>query len=211
MQHQAPILQASPRSVVGKKVRFLRRAGTVPANVIGRGTESTAIQIDTRELEHVLTHVPRTSLLSLVVGSKPPETVLIHGVARKPTTGELYHVDLYRVSMTQRLRTSVPLVFQGEAPAAQTHGATIAHSIDSIEVECLPGDLPTGIVVDLGALEAVDDTIYVRDLDLPAAVSVLTNQEQMVARALRPRVSEEAEVAEAEPHAEGEKTEQERV
>lgn len=200
MQNQPPVLVASPRTVFGKKVRFLRRAGTVPANVFGPGVASCAVQIDARDIEHVLTHVPRSSLLSLAVGSEPPTTVLIRGVARKPTTGEIHHVDLYRVSMTQRLRTAVGLAFEGESPAA-THGATIAHSIDSVEVECLPSDLPRRIVVDLSVLQEVDDTIYVRDLPLPTGVVAITSPDQMVARALAPRVleAEEAPAEEAVP------------
>jgi large subunit ribosomal protein L25 len=208
MQNQAPVLAASPRTVFGKKVRFLRRAGSVPANVFGPGVASSAIQIDTKDIEHVLTHVPRSSLLSLVVGPEPPTTVLIRGVMRKPTTGEIYHVDLYRVSMTQRLRTAIALAFEGESPAARSHGATIAHSVDSVEVECLPGDLPSRIVVDLGVLQEIDDTIYVRDLQLPAGVVAITSPDQMVARALAPRVLEVGEEpAEAAEPAEEEKAE----
>lgn len=208
MENQAPVLAASPRTVFGKKVRFLRRAGSVPANVFGPGVASSAIQIDTRDIEHVLTHIPRSSLLSLVVGPEPPTTVLIRGVMRKPTTGEIYHVDLYRVSMTQRLRTAIALAFEGESPAARSHGAIIAHSVDSVEVECLPADLPSRIVVDLGVLQEVDDTIYVRDLQLPAGVVAITSPDQMVARALAPRVLEVGEEpAEPAEPAEDEKTE----
>ena len=201
MQSRLPEIKASPRNIFGKKARFLRRAGSVPANLFGRGMQSLSIQINHREIEHVLAHVPRASLLTLTVESGPSETVLIRGVARKPTTDELYHVDFYRVSMTERLRTSVPLAFLGESAAARAHGATVVHSLDALEVECLPADLPTRIEVDLEALREIDDAIYVRDLALPKDVTILSSHDLLVAKALAPTVAEVPEevIEAAEP------------
>ena len=185
-------VEAQPRAVLGKKVRFLRREGWVPGNLFGRGAHSTAIQVRTREMEHLLAHTPRNALLSLQIDGGSPATVLIRGVARKPTTGEIYHVDFYKVSMTQRLRTDVPIVLVGTAPAADLHGATILQAMDALHVECLPGNLPTRIVVDIERLAAIDDAVHVRDLELPPGVVALVDDEELVAKALAPTL--EAEV-----------------
>jgi large subunit ribosomal protein L25 len=199
MQDTRTHLAAEPRTVFGKKVRFLRRSGRVPANVFGNGVESRAIQVPTRETEHLLTHVPRNSLLSMEVDGAPI-TVLIKEVSRKPTTGELYHIDFYRVSMTQTLRMSVPVIPTGESAAVRRDGATLLQALDSVEIECLPGDLPTEILVDIEKLAAVDDSIYVRDLPVPAKVTILTPEDELVVKALAPTL--EREVAEEEAAAE---------
>lgn len=202
-------IAAKPRTVFGKKVRFLRREGWTPANVFGHHFDSTAVQLRTRELEHLLAHAPRNALLSLLLDGHQ-ETVLIKVVQRKQTSTDLYHVDFYRVSMTERLRADVPIVFMGEAPAASMEDATILAAIDALHVECLPGDLPTQIEVDLSRLEHVDDSIYVRDLALPSGVTCLVAEDELVVKALAPRVEEEVpEVEEAEAAAEAEAAEAE--
>lgn len=195
-------IAAQPRIVFGKKVRFLRRQGWTPANVFGHHFDSMAVQLRTRELEHLLAHAPRNALLSLVVDGHQ-ETVLIRVVHRKPTSTDLYHIDFYRVSMTERLRAEVPIVLTGESPAASMEDATILQAIDALHVECLPGDLPTQIEVDLSRLEHVDDSIYVRDLALPSGVTTPVPEDELVVKALAPRVEEQVvEVEEAEVAAE---------
>ncbi|HZT07927.1 MAG TPA: 50S ribosomal protein L25 [Chloroflexota bacterium] len=191
MQENRAHIAAAPRTVVGKKIRFLRRDGWLPANVYGRGVPSQAIQLKTREVEHLLAHTPRNALLALDL-DQSPLTVLVKDVARKPTTGELYHVDFYQVSMTQQLRVSVPLVLTGESPAVKLHDATLLHAVDSIEVECLPGDLPTQITVPVDTLGEIDDAIFVRDLAIPPRVTVLTPADELVVKALAPTVEEVA-------------------
>jgi large subunit ribosomal protein L25 len=201
MEDNRARLAAKPRTVFGKKVRFLRREGWVPANVYGNGLESKAIQVQTRETEHLLTHVPRNALLAIEVDGSP-KTVLIKGVMRKPTTGEIYHVDFYEVSMTHTLRVTVPLVLSGEAPAVRQYNSTILQALDYVDVECLPGDLPTSITVDIEGLAEIDDAIFVRDLPVPAEVSVVTPEDELVVKALAPTIErelvEEAEEAAAE-------------
>ena len=191
-------LTAETRTVVGKRVRYLRRQGVTPGNIFGHGIESVAIQLNTREMEHVLSHVPRTSLLSLNVQGSKPTTVLVRGVSRKPTTGELYHVDFYQVSMTEKLRADIPIALLGTAAAAELHDATIFQAMDSVHVECLPGDLPPQIQVDISGLAEIDDSIFVRDLNLPPGVTALAGEDDLVVKALAPTVEEEEAPEEAE-------------
>jgi len=197
MREGSPQVAAETRAVFGKKVRFLRREGLTPANIYGHG-ESAAIQLKTREIEHVLSHVPRMSLLSVNVQGGKPATVMVKAVTRKPTTGELYHVDFFQVSMTEKLRADIPITLVGEAPAVQMQNATILQALDSLHVDSLPGDLPPQIQVDISRLAEIDDAIYVRDLELPHGVAALVNEDELVVKALAPTVEEEEVPAEAE-------------
>jgi len=214
MRENQAALAASKRTVFGKKTRFLRRQGWTPANVFGPGSESLAVQMNTREMEHILTHAPRSTLFSLKLDGEADSTVLVRDVSRKPTTGELYHIDLYRVSMTHLLKTDVPLVLDGEAPAVREADAVILQAMNSLAIECLPGDIPAQLLVPLERLQAIDDSIRVGDLELPRGVRALIDEGELVARALAPKVAEVEEAPEeaaeaAEAEAPGEATAEE--
>ena len=199
------VLDALPREVVGKKVRFLRRAGWTPGNVYGRGIPSTAIQVRERDFEHILAHTGGSTLLTLNGAGQAPRSVLLQQVKRFPTTGRLEHVDFYQVAELEKLHANVPLHLVGAAEAVTKHDATLLHPLDHLRVECLPGDLPAVIEVDLGPLVDFDRSIHVRDIVAPAGVVILNDPDDLVAKALPPRVtegiapSEEAPAVAAEP------------
>lgn len=198
MQAERAQLAARTRTLKGKRARFVRRAGFTPANIYGPGSPSVAIEIPTRALERHLGHVPRGALVSLGIEGQGEVTVLVRKVARKPTTDELYHVDLYRVSMTHTLRTEVPLVLTGEAPAVRSANATILRGIDALHVECLPADLPEKVTVDIEQLTEIGSAIHVRDLALPPRVNCLTDPDEIVVHAVAPQLEVEEAVEEEE-------------
>ena len=185
-------LRAEPRSVVGKKVRFLRRQGIVPGNIYGHAA-STAIQIPARDVEHTIHRAGRTQLVSLSVEGAEPTTVLVKSWQRHPYKGNLLHVDFYRVLMTETLRMDVPIRLSGEAPAVKRTGGTPFQPLAALSVECLPGDIPEAIEVDISGLEEVDDSIYVRDLAAPSGVMILTDGDEMVVKIMAPTVELEVE------------------
>jgi large subunit ribosomal protein L25 len=131
------------------------------------------------------------------VEGSPVETVLMKGVERRATTDELFHVDLFRVSMTESIRTQVPLLLVGESAAVKQYGATLLHTVDAVHVECLPGDLPAYIEVDLTRLAAIDDTLYVRDLVALQGVAISDDPDEVLVKALGPTVPEAEEAEEA--------------
>ena len=193
-------LRAEPRTVVGKKVRFLRRQGIVPGNVYGHSA-STAIQLVARDVEQTIYRAGRTNLISLAVKGEQPTTVLMKTWQRHPYKGDVLHVDFYRVSMTQTLRMDVPIRLTGEAPAVKSTGGTPFQTQATLSVECLPGDIPEAIEVDISGLEEVDASIFVRDLAAPSGVTILTDGDEMIVRIMAPTVEPEVEEAAAEGEA----------
>ena len=182
----------------------MRRAGHVPANIYGRGIESQAVQVDLLSIGHLLKSAGRNVVVSLQVeGEKDPRPVMLRGVQRKPATGQLLHVDFYQVSLTEKIRTEVPLVIVGQAPAAVDLGGTLLQGLDSISVEALPTDVPSLIEVDVSLLAGFDDGIYVRDLAVDATkVHVFSDPDLVVAKVSPPRLVAEVEeeaAAEAAP------------
>jgi len=194
-------LSAAKRDVLGKKVEFLRRRGITPANLYGHKVQSTPLQIDTAELKRTLAQAGKSSLVALKIdGTKRPRMVVFREIQRQPVTRSLLHVDLYEVSMAEKIKIEVPLVLVNEAPALKDRGGILVQNMTSIEVECLPANMPHSFEVDLSVLHEIDDAVHVKDLQVPEGVGVLTDREQSIVQISRSRV--EVEVAEAAAEAE---------
>lgn len=204
-------LEVSKREVTGKKVRFLRRQGIVPANIYGHGFDSTAINVDAKSLKHLLAHAGSTDLIHLKIGdSKNPLRVLVREVQKNTLTDDLFHVDFYQVRMDKKIKADVPIVFVGEAPVLKkVKNSSIFHLIDSLPIEALPDDLPHSLEVNVSGLEELYSTIHVKDIHLGDGITLLSDPEQMAVKVIEPRkeveevpveaeVAEEVEAAEAE-------------
>ena len=202
-------LSAASRDILGKKVRFLRRRGLMPANLYGHNVESTALQIETSQLKHALAQAGKSSLIALKLdGTKRPKMVVVRDVQREPLSGELLHVDLYQVKMEEKIRVEVPLLFVGEAPAIKDRGGILVQNMSSLEVECLPTDMPHNIEVDLSVLKEIDQAVHVKDLRADEGIAILADPDQAIIQIARSRVeveiAEEVAAAEAEAEAEAE-------
>lgn len=202
-------LSAATRDILGKKVRFLRRQGLTPANLYGHDVKSTALQVDTIQLKHTLAKAGKSSLVALKVDSaKRPKMVIIRDIQREPLTGGLLHVDLFQIKMEERIKIEVSLLFVGEAPAIRDRGGILVQNMNSVEVECLPANMPHNIEVDLSVLQEIDQAVHVKDLSVDEDVTILTDPEQSIIQIARSKVeveiAEELVAAEAEAEAEAE-------
>jgi large subunit ribosomal protein L25 len=176
-------LKMQKRTVLGKKVKSLRREGFIPAVLYGHETEPVSLQVEERELNRILTQAGEHRLIALKIGrSQKPQMALTRDVQWDVITGRLLHVDFYAVVMTEKITTEVPLVLVGRAPAAERAEVILLQNLDELEIECLPGDLIEAIEVDVSELKEVDQAIYVKDLRVPSTVDVLTDAEELVVK-----------------------------
>ncbi len=195
-------LEVARREVLGKKVRRLRRQSITPANIFGRRVESVAIQMPTAALTHVLRTVGRNEIIYLRLDQESPRPTFIRHVQRDPVSGEILHVDFQQVSLTEKVRLEVPIVLVGVAPAVATFSGTLLHSLDYITVEGLPTEMPSQVEVDVSVLDSLEAALHVRDISLPAGLTVLSNPDLVVATVVPPRVEvEEAVAVEEAPEA----------
>ncbi len=204
-------LNVSPRPVLGKKVKRLRREGIIPANVYGRALDSVAIQVARDDLVRVIRTAGRNEIIYLRLDGEEPRPTFVRQIQRNPVTDAILHVDFYQISLAEKVRIEVPLALMGTAPAEQTYGGTLLHSLDSITVEGLPTDIPSVIEVDVSGLEEIDAAIHVAELNVPDEVTVLTDPEVVVAKIAPPHVEKEIEeeVAEEEEEEEAEEAAEE--
>jgi large subunit ribosomal protein L25 len=184
-------IEATPREVIGKKVKTLRRSGSVPAVLYGKGVEAFAIQMDGKELERLLSQAGGSTVIDLSIG-KDKHKVLLRAVQRDPITLDLVHVDFLKVAMDVAIRTYVPIELVGEAPAVKDLGGVLVTGLSEIEVEALPSDLVDRISVDLDVLRGMDDSITVGDLFPGKNVKVLTDPDEVIAHMMY-QVIEEVE------------------
>ena len=189
-------LEASRRSVIGKKVKTLRREGKLPAVIYGRHMEPLPIVLDLRSTTKILREVSLATVLTIDVDGEA-YTVLMRERQRGILSGKYTHIDFLAISMTETVRTQVNIFVEGTSPAEEEYGAIIMTGADSIGVEALPGDLPESLIVDVSVLTNIGDTLTVADLVLPKGVEVLTDPTEMLAVVTMPAaaISEEEEEA----------------
>ena len=187
-------LPVRPRAELGKRVRRLRREGIIPANVFGRGQDSRAVQVEALDLKRMFAQHAGTRIIHLQLDGTD-EAVLIRHVQHDPRTGAVQHVDFLHVDMREKMRARVAVRLTGEAPAVKQLGGVLLHVSDTVEVECLPSDLPERLDLDVGGLENLDDTLFVRDLIAPAGVVILAEADEAIAKVTASRMAAVAEAA----------------
>ncbi len=192
-------LAATIRSVHGKKAAKLREQGKLPAVAYGHGSEPESLTLEAKEVEKAYRMAGGNKIVALKVGEGRAKNVLMTDVQREPVKGGLTHVDFYLVRMDEELKAEVPLHYVGESTAVYQGEGTLVKNLEIIEVECLPGDLPESLEVDISVLDDFEKTITVADLKVPQGVKLtIEDVETLVAKVEPPRSDEEmAELDEA--------------
>lgn len=199
-------LNAQKRTLLGRKVKRLRKQDIIPANIFGKKITSLTIQVSLKDFLDTFAAVGETGLVNLLV-DKTTHPVLITNVQSDPVTDRPVHVDFREVDLTEKVTASIPLEFIGESPAVKELGGVLLTPLDEIEVEALPADLPDSFVVDLSKLEKVGDTFSVSDLKVGSKVVVQTELDSPVALVQEHKEEKEPEPEEA-PSSEEEATNQ---
>lgn len=193
-------LSAQKRTETGKNNnRKLRASGRVPAVLYGHGEETRPVSVDAHELERLFSHihVESTIIDVTVEGERAPLKALVREVQRHPVRPEVTHVDFYIIHAGESLTVDVPLRIVGNAPGVRI-GGLLQQTMDTVEVRCLPDQIPEQIDVDISSLE-IGDSIHVRNLVVPDGVEVLVDEDRTVCSVVPPTVSAETEAAEAAP------------
>jgi large subunit ribosomal protein L25 len=201
-------LVAEPRQGTGKGVaRKLRAAGRVPAVLYGAGLESTAVSVDSKDLFHVLHTGAGYNVLVDLTLDGTDHLVIPRDVQRDHIHGRFIHLDLLAVRRDEKIRLNIPVRIVGESVGVKA-GGVVEHRLWEIEVECLPTDVPEAIEADISALE-IGMSLHVSDLQAPAGVTFLSNEEESVVAVAQPQmaVELEEEAAEGEEGVEGEAAE----
>ncbi len=185
-------LEAQPREAGTKnQARRVRREGKIPAVVYGAGKDALPVSVDPRHVLRILrSESGHNTIFDLAVvnpaGNGGENTkaetakAMIVDWQYEPIKGHLLHIDLKRIAMDKALRVSVPIILQGVAEGVKTEGGILEHMLREVEIECLPGDIPSHIDVDVSHL-TFGKVLRVSDLPHNEKLKFLTDANQPVA------------------------------
>ena len=185
------VLKAEKRDVIGKQVKAMRRAGKLPAVIYGRHTDPIIVSLDSHSASLVLGRLTSSSLVTIDLDGKE-YPALVREKQRDYIKNRILHVDFLAVSLTETLRASVAVNLVGVSAAVKDYNAVLVTNLQSLEVECLPTDLPERIDIDISVLARPGDGIRVRDVKVSDKVRLLDDPDTMVAVATFAKVEEEA-------------------
>jgi len=204
-------LTAKIRQKFGRKTQELRDKGIIPAVLYGPKIKNMPLEIDLKKFEQVYEKTGESSLISLETPSSDSSKeikkflVLIHRTKKNPLTGNLIHIDFYQPILTEEIEVSIPLLFEGEAPAVKDLGGTLIKGIQEVTIKALPQNLPHEIKVSIDGLKTLEDEILIKDLQLPENVKIQRDLKEVVATvALPEKIEEELEQPAGEKEEEGE-------
>ncbi len=173
------LLNANERLAYGKSAAVkMRKAGRIPAVMYDRHGKSVSLDVDEGEFMRLFKLVTESTIVTLNASGKNYE-VFIKDFQHDIVTDKIKHIDFYEVERGKPLRTKVKIKLQG-SPEGVRHGGILETGITELELECLPKNLPPRIVVDVSSLD-VNQSLHVRDIKLPEAVTVLTSDDITVA------------------------------
>jgi large subunit ribosomal protein L25 len=201
------VIEVEERNKSGKnESRRLRHAGRIPAILYGAGKPVLSVTVDPRDLEQVLhSESGENTLLDLrLKGKGSQRKAMIKDYQADPLTGRVMHADFIRIEMDTKLEISVPVRAVGIPPGVKEQGGLLEILQRELKIECLPGDIPEQIEVDVSELN-VHDHIWVENLRPSGNFRFLDPMETLVINVVPPRlVEEEAAPVEAEEEAEPE-------
>ena len=198
-------ITAKSRDERGKNAaRRIRREGLIPAVVYGGKGENMAVSVDPKALLKVLrSEAGRNAILKLEIGGKGATSAILKSWQVDPIREHFLHADFYRIAMDVALRVTVPVVTKGEARGVKVDAGILELVLRQIEVECLPGDIPERIEIDVTDL-GLNDALRVSDIPAIAKVKVLESPEQVVVHIVSVKEEVEPAAAAAAPSVEGE-------
>ncbi len=185
MANNTPIaaVTATPRTGKFNKnhARRVRVAGLIPAVVYGAGQPSVAVTVDPKVITKILyTGSGHNTIFDLNLEGSPASKVMIVDWQNEPIKGKLLHIDLKRIAMDRAMRVSIPVQLTGTAVGVKNEGGVLTQILHEVEVECLPGNIPEHIEVDISDL-AMNASILVKDLPHAENLKFLSAEDEMVA------------------------------
>jgi large subunit ribosomal protein L25 len=193
------VLEATPRDTFGKnEARRTRRGGQVPAVVYGGdGKEATPIQVPPKALLKILhSESGQNTLIALKLPGAGDTRVLVRDFQIDPVTHQVLHADFYRVAMDRLIQVTIPVSVHGEPKGVKQQSGILEFIRREIVIECLPGDIPESVDVDVSEL-MLHQGIRVRDVATSPKWKALTEGEAMLVHVIMPKAEEAPAPADA--------------
>jgi large subunit ribosomal protein L25 len=199
---ESNVLEAQPRTSGTKNdARRVRVGGKIPAVLYGAGKDAMSVSLDPRQVARILqSETGHNTIFDLALDGGERTKAMIVDWQYEPVKGALLHIDLKRIAMDRKLKVKVPILLKGEAEGVKQQGGILEQITREVEVECLPGDIPSHIDADVTQL-VFGKVLRVSDLPHGEKLKFLTDANQPVAHVITVKeevvVTPEAVAAEA--------------
>ena len=176
------IVTAQPRASRGKnEARRTRRSGLIPAVIYGAFKDPVSVSLIPKDITKIIhSKTGHNSIFDVEIEGVERTPVIVADEQYDPIKGTLLHIDLRRIDLTRKLRVAVPVHVTGEAKGVKQQGGVLDVVTRTIEIECIPDDIPNQFDVDVTEL-MIGSTIRVSDLALKTGVRVLTAGDAVIA------------------------------
>jgi large subunit ribosomal protein L25 len=192
------VVTAQPRSSRGKnEARRTRRSGLIPGVIYGAFKDPVAVSLVPKDITKIIhSKTGHNSIFDVEIAGVERTPVIVADEQYDPIKGSLLHIDLRRIDLARKLRVAVPVHVTGEAKGVKQQGGVLDVVTRTIEIECIPDDIPNQFDVDVTEL-MIGSTIRVSDLALKTGVRVLTAGDAVIAHVvgIKEEVSATPEVA----------------
>jgi large subunit ribosomal protein L25 len=178
---ESNVLEAQPRTPGNKNdARRVRSSGKIPGVLYGAGRNALALTLDPRQVTRILhSATGHNTIFELALDGERTKAMIVDW-QYEPIKGALLHIDLKRIAMDQKLKVNVPIVLKGEAAGVKQQGGILEQVLREVEIECLPGDIPSSIEADVTDL-VFGKVLRVSDLPRSDKFELITDENQTVA------------------------------
>jgi large subunit ribosomal protein L25 len=178
---ESNVLEAQPRTPGNKnEARRVRRGGKIPGVLYGAGKNALALSLDPRQVTRILHSASgHNTIFELALDGERTKAMIVDW-QYEPIKGALLHIDLKRIAMDQQLKVNVPILLKGEAAGVKQQGGILEQVLREVEIECLPGDIPSSIEADVTEL-VFGKVLRVSDLPKSNKFELITDPNQTVA------------------------------
>ena len=199
-------LKAALRNRTGSgRLNQMRKEGWLPSVMYGLGKANQNLKVDARTFNDVLAHSSSENILiNLDIEGVGTSLAFLQAVQHDGITGAAIHADFRAIDENTEITAHVPLHLEGEPVGVKSGGGQLEHIVHSLEIRCMPNDLPDTLSADVTNLQ-VGESLHISELALPAGVKATHAGEVVVAHVAKPRVVEVAATEEAAPAAKGKK------
>jgi large subunit ribosomal protein L25 len=196
-------LEATTRESRGKnEARRLRAAGRIPAVLYGGADGAVSLSVDPKVLSRILhSGSGLNSIIGLDVAGKGVTQVLVKEFLLDPIKHSMLHADFYRVQMDKAITVTVMISLKGEAKGVKLQGGIVDFPHREVEVECLPGDIPDGLTIDVSEL-MIGQGVRLKDLATDGKWTPVSDPDTLIVHVIAAKAEEaapEAAAAAAEP------------
>lgn len=197
------VIHATKRTIIGKQVSVLRRDAKLPGVIYGHKVDPMPITMELKESTRVLNNTTSSSVITIDLEGVE-YAALVREKQRDVLKNRFIHIDFQAVSQTEKIRALVNIEVVGQAPAVKDFNGVVVEGITKVNVEALPKDLPERFIVDLSNLKQIGDSIYLRDISIPAGVEFLDDLDETIISINNPAAEEVEEIVVVEEEAEPE-------